>query len=364
MVKKIITAAAIILLAMFLLLCGASADPAVTAHNTYLEDVLESVEDTADNETSESTDVSEDTTVSESDTEPAPTENETEAVSETETETETESEVITEETSAPTEILGTDNTEAIPEEIVTEETTIATEAVVTEPVTEAVTEQIITYDPPVKELPSLSASGSIDPSRPMVAITFDDGPSQHTDRLLDILATHGGKATFFLVGGNVDYRPDTVKRITADGHEIGGHGIDHKQLTRLSSDEVMRQLSSPRERMYAITGTDSYLVRPPYGAYNDEVKRIAAGLGIVFVNWSVDTLDWKYRNAETVHNKIMNSAYDGAIILCHDIHKTTVDAMETVIPALIAKGYQLVTVSDLLSINHDSLTAGAVYNRK
>ncbi|MBR4933293.1 MAG: polysaccharide deacetylase family protein [Clostridia bacterium] len=359
MVKKIITAAAIILLAMFLLLCGASADPAVTAHNTYLEDVLESVEDTADTEASESTDVSEDTAISESDTDPAPTETETEAVSETETETETESEVITEETSAPAEVPSTDDATPLPEETVTETTTV-----VTEPVTEAVTEAILSFDPPVKELPMLQTSGSIDPSKPMVALTFDDGPSQHTDRLLDILATHGGKATFFLVGGNVDYRPDTVKRITADGHEIGGHSIDHKQLTRLSSDEVMRQLSSPRERMYAITGTDSYLVRPPYGAYNDEVKRIAAGLGIVFVNWSVDTLDWKYRNAETVHKKIMNSAYDGAIILCHDIHKTTVDAMETVIPALIAKGYQLVTVSDLLSINHDILTAGAVYNRK
>ena len=359
MVKKIITAAAIILLAMFLLLCGASADPGVTSNNTYLEDALESEEDTADNETSESTDVSEDTTVSECDTEPAPTETETEAVSETETETETESEVITEETSAPAEVPSTDDATPLPEETVTETTTV-----VTEPVTEAVTEAILSFDPPVKELPMLQTSGSIDPSKPMVALTFDDGPSQHTDRLLDILATHGGKATFFLVGGNVDYRPDTVKRITADGHEIGGHSIDHKQLTRLSSDEVMRQLSSPRERMYAITGTDSYLVRPPYGAYNDEVKRIAAGLGIVFVNWSVDTLDWKYRNAETVHKKIMNSAYDGAIILCHDIHKTTVDAMETVIPALIAKGYQLVTVSDLLSINHDILTAGAVYNRK
>ncbi len=353
MIKKIISAALVTLTAVFLLFCGASADPAVTAHNTYFESLAIGEESSDTTSPAENHETTEETTVPETETESAPVETETEAVTESETVTDTS--------------LDTDST-AEPEEITenTENTTPETEEAVTAQPSpeETYTEAILTFDPPVKDLPMLSSSADVDLTKPMIALTFDDGPSGHTDRLLDIFKEHGGKGTFFLVGGHIDYRPDTVKRITAEGHEIGGHSIDHKELTRLSSAEIVDQLSWTRDKMYEVTGVDSYIVRPPYGSYNDEVKRIAAGLGIVFVNWSVDTLDWKFRNAETVHDKIVDSAYDGAVILCHDIHKTTVDAMETVIPTLIEKGYQLVTVSELLSATHDKLTAGAVYNRK
>ena len=354
MIKKLLTAAAVTLTVMFLLFCGASADPAVTAHNTYIDIPAESETDSADTSASEK-DVPTEIPFIETGT--ASVETETEAVTETDTQTESETTAPSDTTVESEEIPADDG--ALPETEGSEAIPVPDEVP-----EETVTEQVLTFDPPVKELPPLTPSGDIDPSRPMVALTFDDGPSVHTDRLLDIFKKHGGKGTFFLVGGHIDYRPDTVKRIYAEGHEIGGHSVDHPQLTRLSSEDAAYQLSWTRDKIRDVAGAESYIVRPPYGDYNDEIKRIAAGLGIVFVNWSVDTLDWKYRNADTVHDKIMTDVYDGAIILCHDIHGSTVDAMETVIPELLDMGYQLVTVSDLLSVRNEVLTAGAVYNRK
>jgi peptidoglycan/xylan/chitin deacetylase (PgdA/CDA1 family) len=116
-----------------------------------------------------------------------------------------------------------------------------------------------------------------------------------------------------------------------------------------------------RAKIYDVAGVDCRIVRPPYGACNDAVRAVGASVGVSFVNWSVDTLDWKSKNAVAVHNEIMSSVSDGAIILCHDLHKTTVDAMEKVIPALIEKGYQLVTVSELLEAKGKTVEAGKVY---
>ena len=200
-----------------------------------------------------------------------------------------------------------------------------------------------------------------DKTKPMVALTFDDGPSAHTDRLLDIFAKHSGRGTFFVVGNIIDNRKETVKRIVSDGHEIAGHSWSHRQLTNLSDQDIKDQIMSTRAKIYELTGYDAKLVRPPYGAHNELVRSVAKELEISLVNWSVDTLDWKYRDANTVYNTIMEKAYDGAIILCHDLHKTTVDAMEKVIPALIEKGYQLVTVSELLEAKGKTVEAGKVY---
>ena len=204
----------------------------------------------------------------------------------------------------------------------------------------------------------------IDPDKPMIALTFDDGPSAHTDRLLDIFAKYGGKGTFFVVGNLIDGRKNTVKRIVAEGHELGNHSWNHRQLTNLSEDEITDQIMMTRAKIYDTVGVDSLIVRPPYGACNDAVKAVGARVGVSFVNWSVDTLDWKSKNATAVHNEIMKYASDGAIILCHDLHKTTVDAMETVIPELIRRGYQLVTVSELMEYSEKTLEAGKMYYRQ
>lgn len=200
-----------------------------------------------------------------------------------------------------------------------------------------------------------------DKTKPMVALTFDDGPSAHTDRLLDIFAKHSGRGTFFVVGNIIDNRKETVKRIVSDGHEIAGHSWNHRQLTNLSDQDIKDQIMSTRAKIYELTGYDAKLMRPPYGAFNDSVKAVAKSVDVSLINWSVDTLDWKYRDANTVYYTIMEKAYDGAIILCHDLHKTTVDAMEKVIPALIEKGYQLVTVSELLEAKGKTVEAGKVY---
>lgn len=212
--------------------------------------------------------------------------------------------------------------------------------------------------------PGESEKRKIDPDKPMIALTFDDGPSAHTDRLLDIFARYGGKGTFFVVGNLIDSRKNTVKRIVKEGHEIGNHSWSHRQLTNLTDEEITDQIMMTRAKIYDTVGVDSIIVRPPYGACNDTVKSVGAKVGVSFVNWSVDTLDWKSKNAVAVRNEIMKCVSDGAIILCHDLHKTTVDAMETVVPELIKKGYQLVTVTELMEYSEKTLEAGKMYYRQ
>ena len=210
----------------------------------------------------------------------------------------------------------------------------------------------------------LATKETIDPTKPMIALTFDDGPSKHTEHLLDIFSEHGGKATFFVVGNLIDNRPETLQRMVTDGHEIGGHSWDHRQLTKLSSEEITNEIMNTRAKIYSITGVDTTIMRPPYGSYNDEIKCICKEKGIVMINWAVDTLDWKTRDADKVYDAIMSQVKDGDIILCHDLYGTTVDAMERVIPDLIAQGYQLVTVSELLSYGEKDVKAGTVHTKR
>ncbi|MBR2472099.1 MAG: polysaccharide deacetylase family protein [Clostridia bacterium] len=195
----------------------------------------------------------------------------------------------------------------------------------------------------------------------VVALTFDDGPSIHTERLLDIFAKNGGKGTFFVVGNLIDRRPDTIRRIVNEGHEIANHGWDHRQLTSLGSQDIKDQIMMTRAKIYDISGVDSTIVRPPYGSCDNSVKTVGRELGVSFVNWSVDTLDWKTKNSDSIYNEIIKCASSGSIILCHDLYKTTVDAMERVIPTLVAEGYELVTVSELLGAN---LEPGKMYYRQ
>ncbi len=204
----------------------------------------------------------------------------------------------------------------------------------------------------------------IDITKPMIALTFDDGPSAHTQRLLDIFKTYGGKGTFFVLGSTLDSRQEALRQIAKDGHEIGNHSWSHSKLTELSTDAVKKEITDTRNKIYDITGVDCTLVRPPHGAFNDRIQSIGKELGVSFVNWSVDTLDWKTKNANAVYKEIMEYVADGNIILCHDLHKTTVDAMERAIPDLIEKGYQLVTVSELLTCRGGEIIAGNIYYRQ
>lgn len=220
-----------------------------------------------------------------------------------------------------------------------------------------------TGEPISAPLSNVSPDTPIHPDRPMVALTFDDGPSKHTGRLLDIFSTHGGKGTFFVVGNILQNRSDVLQRMVAEGHEIGGHSWDHRQLTKLGSADLYSQLTGTRAKILELTGVDATLLRPPYGSYNSDVKNICKDLGIVMVNWSLDTLDWKYKDPDRIYETILSEVQDRDIILCHDLHGTTVEAMERVVPELIARGYQLVTVSELLEQRDDVIQAGEVYFR-
>ena len=199
--------------------------------------------------------------------------------------------------------------------------------------------------------------------RPMIALTFDDGPRQTTQLLLNILERYNAVATFFVSGSLVEMGRDIVLRASNMGNEIAGHTWTHADLTKLYDWEVIEELQSTSAVIRSVTGLSPRIYRPPYGFVNSNVRRISGDLGYSIVNWTLDTLDWYYRDAEIIYDIIMDNVMDGDIILLHDIHITTIDAMEYVIPSLISRGFQLVTVSKLLNNKYGELEPGVVYGK-
>ena len=201
----------------------------------------------------------------------------------------------------------------------------------------------------------------IDPTKPMIALTFDDGPSKNaTTRILNILEANGAQATFFVVGSRVDSYKSQIKRIYDMGSEIGNHTYNHTTLTKCSATTIKNELSSTDSKVKAITGESPVLMRPPGGSYkNDTVKNNTA---YPIIMWSVDTRDWESRNATSVVNHIKSHAYDGAIILMHDLYDSTATATETIVPWLISQGYQLVTVSEMMEAKGIQMQNGVAYS--
>ena len=198
----------------------------------------------------------------------------------------------------------------------------------------------------------------VDPEKPMLALTFDDGPGADTDRLLSVLEENNARATFFMVGTRVPQHPETIKRMKEIGCELGNHTAEHKNLKKLSDAEIKEAIQSVSDQVAEATGgSPTTVTRPPYGAFDDHVKAAASS---PLIMWSVDTLDWKTKNVESTI-KSVNSATDGDIILMHDIHKTSVEAAIKVIPQLVEKGYQLVTVSEMAEARGVKLEDGGVY---
>jgi peptidoglycan-N-acetylglucosamine deacetylase len=187
---------------------------------------------------------------------------------------------------------------------------------------------------------------------PYLAMTFDDGPSaEYTPRLLDLLKARHLKATFFLIGQNVQAHPELVRRIIAEGHEVGNHTWDHPQLSKLSDERATDEIEKTQDAIRAACGVTPVLLRPPYGALNKpQHVWIPQRLKLNVIYWSVDTLDWKHPGAATITQRVLAGARSGAIILQHDIHAQTIDAMAAALDGLIAKGYRLVTVSALIAM--------------
>ena len=184
----------------------------------------------------------------------------------------------------------------------------------------------------------------IDKNKKMVALTYDDGPSIYTPRILKTLKENNSVATFFVVGNRVPMYSDTVKKAYGMGCEIGNHTYEHKILTRADAAGIRNQVSRTNVAVKKITGTAPIVMRPPGGAVNNMVK---SQTGMPMILWSIDTLDWRTRNAASTKTAVLDHVKDGDIVLMHDLYEATANASTTIIPTLVERGYQLVTVSEL-----------------
>ena len=189
-------------------------------------------------------------------------------------------------------------------------------------------------------------------TEPYVAMTFDDGPHpSNTPRLLDILKKRNVKATFYVVGSNARRYPHILRRMVAEGHEIGNHTDSHAYLTKLSRDGVRRELAVTHQAIVSATGIAPRTMRPPYGAISSELKAgIKREFGYPSILWSVDPNDWKRPGSSVVANRLVSGARPGGILLAHDIHSPTIDAMPSTLDRLLAKGFRFVTVTQLISM--------------
>ena len=194
----------------------------------------------------------------------------------------------------------------------------------------------------------------------LVALTFDDGPGKPTERLLDGLRDRDVPATFFMLGSCAERYPSTVLRAYREGHQIANHSWNHANMIYNSWDDTAADFRSAAETLKACTwGGDGFLVRVPYGSYNDTVL---SAVGAPVIGWSVDPKDWKYRDASTVRRNIVSSVFDGAIVLVHDIHPSSVEGALLAVDDLKAAGYEFVTVRELFRRRGVTLENGTVYH--
>lgn len=202
----------------------------------------------------------------------------------------------------------------------------------------------------------------IDPKKPMVALTFDDGPSvEYTSRIVKQLKNYEARATFFVVGSRIGGKEGNklLKKSADYGNEIASHTYSHSNLASLSVSRLQQEDRNTRTKIEKITGQKVLLTRPPYGSYSDTVK---ATVQTPLILWSIDTRDWQTRNCDLTVQKVMSAVKDGDIILMHDIYSTTASAAEQIIPQLAKRGFQMVTVSELATYKKAALKAGSAYS--
>lgn len=203
---------------------------------------------------------------------------------------------------------------------------------------------------------------NIDVNKPMVALTFDDGPHpKNTIRILNTLSKYGAKATFFMLGENVEKNKEIPKKIIEQGSEIGTHTWDHKNLNKLDEEQIVEQITMSSKIIEESSGTSIKLLRPPYGNNNELVRSVAKSQEKAIVLWNIDTEDWKSKDSEKVYKHVIDNVKDGDIVLLHDIYSTTADATEKIVKELTEKGYQLVTISELFEMNKKPLNYGEKY---
>lgn len=189
-----------------------------------------------------------------------------------------------------------------------------------------------------------------------VALTFDDGPGKYTDELLDVLDEYNANATFYLLGSNVGSYKDEVKRMAEEGHEVGNHTWKHDDLATLSADEIKEDAKRTDRAIAEVTGEKPRTMRPPYGSLNDTARE---AIEQPIMLWDVDTLDWQNRDVDKILDITKDETADGSVILLHDIHETSVEAVPDLLDELTEDGYRFVTVSYLFD---GELEAGTAYS--
>lgn len=198
----------------------------------------------------------------------------------------------------------------------------------------------------------------LDPDKPMVALTFDDGPyTKVTERIIKTLEENDAKATFFVVGNRVPAYKDILKKTYEQGNQIATHTYSHSYLTKVSKKEIRSELKKSREILQETIGCHFTGLRPPGGMVNDTVRETVK---VPMYNWSIDTEDWKSRNVKSILTRC-KSISDGDIVLMHDLYPTTADAVEKLVPRLKRQGYQLVTIDELMYYKGIDAEAGKLY---
>lgn len=200
----------------------------------------------------------------------------------------------------------------------------------------------------------------LDPDKPMIAITFDDGPyAPVTDPIVDIFLEYESRATFFVVGYNASRRTESMLNAYNNGFEIANHTKSHGTLTSCTKDELKTEVDGVNELLSSFGITGNLFLRPPYGNISSLMEEC---INVPMVTWTVDSEDWLSKNPETIVDRIIGKVVDGDIIIMHDIYKSTLDAVQIIVPELTRQGFQLVTVSELFDAKGIEPESGVCYN--
>ena len=197
------------------------------------------------------------------------------------------------------------------------------------------------------------------PADKLIAITFDDGPRRNTtERLLDGLQERGASATFFLIGKQIEGNEDLVRRMQAEGHQVGSHTWSHVRLQGVNVQTILEETGRAQQLLTQILGEGSYWLRPPYGLLDEQERAL---LDVPLIKWSVDPRDWESRDTAKVVEAVMGTVQENSIVLLHDIYPTSVEAAFQIIDMLTPQGYRFVTVEELLALNGVEPQAGTMY---
>lgn len=198
-----------------------------------------------------------------------------------------------------------------------------------------------------------------DENKKYIAFTFDDGPSKYTKELLKTLELNDSTATFFMLGNRMKYNEEIVKKVYKSSSEVASHTYSHKNLNKLSKDDILKEINSTSIIFNKITNDNIKYIRPPYGNYNDTVK----STNFPIILWNIDPKDWLVKDSTKVYNSVLKHACDGCIVLMHDLYPTTIEAVKMLIPKLNSLGYEVVSISDLVKYKNYNLKNGEIIRK-